>query len=198
MGKFSFNWLGRWGMSSLNGLLMIIFGFIALVFPNATIDVLAIYFALSILIGGIVLGIYSIQYRKYTPNWKLKLVEGSVSVILGIIIILYSKFAVEFLMVIVGAWAIVIGVVFIISYFAKKHLGLVDILNLITGVISLALGAIIIFNPFQSFRFIVILIGIYTIIYGVFSMVYSAKTVNRTTIWLHTDEDKDNSSSSAE
>lgn len=185
-------------MSSLNGLLMIIFGFIALVFPNATIDVLAIYFALSILIGGIVLGIYSIQYRKYTPNWKLKLVEGSVSVILGIIIILYSKFAVEFLMVIVGAWAIVIGVVFIISYFAKKHLGLVDILNLITGVISLALGAIIIFNPFQSFRFIVILIGIYTIIYGVFSMVYSAKTVNRTTIWLHTDEDKDNSSSSAE
>lgn len=198
MAKFSFNWLGRWGMSSLSGLLLMIFGFIALVFPSATIDILAIYFALSILIGGIVLAIYSIQYRKYTPNWKLKLVEGTISGILGIIIILNPKFAVEFLMIIVGAWAIVIGAVFIISYFAKKHLGLVEVLNLITGAISLALGAIIIFNPFRSFRFIIVLIGIYTIIYGVFSLVYSAKTVNRTTIWLHTDAEDDNADSAVE
>lgn len=184
------NWIGRWGMSSLSGILVMVFGFNALAFPSATIDLLAIYFALSILIGGIVLTTYSIQYRKYTPNWKLKLLEGIVSTLLGIIIILNPRKAVDFLMIIVGAWATVIGVVFIIAFFIRKSFGLIEILNLITGIISLALGLIIIFNPFESVRFIVILIGIYTIIYGVFSIIYSAKTVNRTTIWLSAEPEK--------
>ncbi len=185
------NWIGRWGMSSLSGILVMVFGFIALAFPSATIDLLAIYFALSILVGGIVLTTYSIQYRKYTPNWKLKLLEGIVSTLLGIIIILNPRKAVDLLMIIAGAWATVIGVVFIIAFFIRKSFRLIEILNLITGIISLALGLIIIFNPFESVRFIVILIGIYTIIYGVFSMIYSAKTVNRTTIWLSAEPEKD-------
>jgi len=49
------NQIGRWGMSSFSGILVLIFGFIALLFPNIAVSALAIYFALAILIGGVVL-----------------------------------------------------------------------------------------------------------------------------------------------
>ncbi|MDD2197992.1 MAG: DUF308 domain-containing protein [Bacteroidales bacterium] len=173
-----YNKIGRWGMSSLGGILVLIFGFIALAFPNLAIKALAVYFALSILIGGIVLTTYAIQYRKLTPNWKARLAEGIISLILGIVIILNPESAAAFLMIIIGAWAAIIGLVFIGTFFARKTSQMIDVLNLTTGAISLVLGAIIMFNPFGSSRFVVILIGIYAIIYGILTMVFSSKIVN--------------------
>lgn len=175
-----FNRIGRWGMSSLGGILVMLFGFTALAFPNVAVKALAVYFALSILIGGIVLTTYAIQYRKVTPNWKTRLLEGIISLVLGIVIILNPESAAAFLMIIIGAWAAIIGLVFIITFFARKTSQMVDVLNLTTGVISLVLGAIIIFNPFGSSRFIVVLVGIYAIIYGIVTMVFSSKIVNHT------------------
>lgn len=83
-------------------------------------------------------------------------------------------------MIIIGAWAAFIGLVFIGTFFARKVSQMIDVLNLTTGAISLVLGAIIIFNPFGSSRFLVILIGIYAIIYGILTMVFSSKIANHT------------------
>ncbi|MDY0196284.1 MAG: DUF308 domain-containing protein [Tenuifilaceae bacterium] len=174
------NRIGRWGMSSLGGILVMLFGFIALIIPNLAIKALAVYFALAILIGGIVLTTFAIQYRKLTPNWKSRLFEGIVSLILGVVIILNPESAAAFLMIIIGAWAAFIGLVFIGTFFARKVSQMIDVLNLTTGAISLVLGAIIIFNPFGSSRFLVILIGIYAIIYGILTMVFSSKIANHT------------------
>lgn len=174
------NQFGRWGMSSFSGILVLIFGFIALLFPNIAVSALAIYFALAILIGGVVLTSYAIQYRHVVPNWKTKLFEGLLSLILGVAIILSPKSAAAFLMIVIGAWAILIGLIFIGTFFMKKTSQIIDILNLTSGVISVTLGAVIIFNPFDSSRFVVILIGIYAIIYGILSMVFSSKIQNHT------------------
>jgi uncharacterized membrane protein HdeD (DUF308 family) len=83
-------------------------------------------------------------------------------------------------MIVIGAWAILIGLIFIGTFFMKKTSQIIDILNLTSGVISVTLGAVIIFNPFDSSRFVVILIGIYAIIYGILSMVFSSKIQNHT------------------
>ncbi|HDP55499.1 MAG TPA: hypothetical protein ENN24_07480, partial [Bacteroidetes bacterium] len=178
--RMKINQFERWGMSSFSGILVLIFGFIALLFPNIAISALAIYFALAILIGGVVLTSYALQYRHVVTNWKSKLFEGLLSLILGVAIILSPKSAAAFLMIVIGAWAILIGLIFIGTFFVKKTSQIIDVLNLTSGVISVTLGAIIIFNPFDSSRFVVILIGIYAIIYGILSMVFSSKIQNHT------------------
>jgi uncharacterized membrane protein HdeD (DUF308 family) len=122
----------------------------------------------------------SLKYKSSLPNWKSKLAEGIISIILGVTIILYPHSATTFLIIIIGLWAIFIGSVFIISYFSTRTHNLLGPLNLISGIISLLLGAIIIFNPFESTRFLIVLIGIYSIIYGLFSILYtSPKSIDK-------------------
>jgi uncharacterized membrane protein HdeD (DUF308 family) len=167
------NRFGKWSLSSLNGLFMIGFGIITIAFPGLTIAALAIYFAIAIFLGGIIVSAYALKYKSSLANWKSKLLEGIISVILGVTIILYPNSATAFLVIIIGLWAVFIGSVFIISYFSTKAHNLLGPLNLISGIVSLLLGAVIIFNPFESTRFLIILIGVYSIIYGLFSIIYT-------------------------
>jgi uncharacterized membrane protein HdeD (DUF308 family) len=172
------NKFGIWGLSSLNGMLLLVFGVIAILFPSLTIDAIAVYFAIAIMVGGLILSLFAYRHRKELLNWKTRLIEGLLSIALGLVIVFNPQSATAFLLIIVGLWAIFIGVVFIVSYFSKNTPDLTRTFSLIAGLISLVLGAIIVFNPFESSRFVVVLIGIYALAFGVFTMVYSSKLFN--------------------
>lgn len=172
------NKFGMWGLSSLNGILMVGFGIIAIAFPSLTIAAITIYFAIAIMVGGLVLSLFAYRHRKELLNWKARLIEGLLSLALGLVIVFNPQSAAAFLLIIVGLWAIFIGIVFIASYFNKNTPDLTRTFSLIVGLISLVLGAIIVFNPFESTRFVVVLIGIYALAFGVFTMVYSSKFFN--------------------
>ena len=169
------NRFGKWGLSSFNGILMIGFGIVAIAFPSITIATLAIYFAVAIILGGLTLTSFSLKHKDEQSNWKTRLTEGIVSVILGLVIVIKPLSAVNFLVIIVGIWAFFIGSVFIVSYFSRKAPDMVGALNLIAGVISLLLGIVVIFDPFQSGRVLVILIGVYALAYGIFTMIYTTQ-----------------------
>lgn len=169
------NRFGKWSLSSLNGILMVIFGLVSILMPELAIAVLAIYFAITIMLGGLILSIFTLKHRASLPNWKARLTEGLLSVVLGMVILIKPQSAAAFLVYVMGLWAFFIGVVFIVSYFRRKTPDLVGAFNLIAGVVSVVLGLIIVFNPFESTRFLVILIGIYALAFGIFTMVYSSK-----------------------
>ena len=48
--------------------------------------------------------------------------------------------------------------------------------HMLTGILSVIIGIVIILNPFESTRLIVILIGIYVIAYGLFSIINTRKS----------------------
>ena len=171
------NRFGKWSLSSLNGVLMVIFGLVSILMPELTVAVLAIYFAATIMLGGLILSIFTLKHRISLPNWKTRLIEGLISIALGLVILLNPQSAAAFLIIVIGLWAFFIGAVFIVSYFRSKTPNLVGTFNLIAGVVSLLLGLIVVFNPFESTRFLVILIGIYALAFGIFTMVYSSKVL---------------------
>lgn len=154
---------------------MVIFGLVSILMPELAIAVLAIYFAITIMLGGLILSIFTLKHKASLPNWKARLTEGLLSVVLGLVILIKPQSAAAFLVYVMGLWAFFIGVVFIVSYFRRKTPDLVGAFNLIAGVVSVVLGLIIVFNPFESSRFLVILIGIYALAFGIFTMVYSSK-----------------------
>jgi len=169
------NKFGMWGLSSLNGILMLVFGIIAIAFPSLTVAAIAIYFAIAIMIGGLILSLFAYRHRNVLLNWKTRLIEGLLSLAMGLVIVFNPQSAAAFLLIIVGLWAVFIGVVFIASYFMKNTPDLTKAFGLIAGLVSLVLGLIIVLNPFESTRFVVVLIGIYALAFGVFTMVYSSK-----------------------
>lgn len=165
------NRFGHWGMSSLNGILVLIFGCIAIFFPSLTIKVLGIYFAVAILIGGTILIANAARIKKYSQGWKPMMLEGVIGLLLGIAILSYPDLAAKFLMIVIGLWAVFIGAVFLYSFYKSTLPNSLKSLHLITGIISAILGVIIFLNPFESSQLAVVLIGIYAIAYGIFSIV---------------------------
>ncbi|MGC9342931.1 MAG: HdeD family acid-resistance protein [Bacteroidales bacterium] len=170
--------LKDWKLSSLNGILAIIFGLVALFFPQITIVSLAIYFAVTILLGGLALIISSVIKKESLSRWYILLLEGVVGIILGVLILAQPQSAATFFVALMGFWALFIGLVFLFTYFRKDLPEIMNIFHIVAGIISILIGFLIVLNPFESTRVITVLIAIYAIAYGVISLINTSKIGN--------------------
>jgi len=171
--------LTNWLFPGMNGALAIVFGLIAIIFPSITLVVLAIYFAISILIGGLLLCIGALQMRNQVAGWPSQMFEGIVGILLGIVILSKPELSVTVFVAIVGIWAILMGFFFLYMYIRRKLPHFEKGFLLVVGVLSLVFGLLIALNPFQSSRFIVVLIGLYAIAYGLFSIINGRRLYNK-------------------
>ncbi len=165
--------LKNWRFYYLNGILAIIFGIIALLFPDITLFALAIYFAISIMLGGALLSVGAVRERKYNSKWSIMLMEGMLGMLIGIVILINPSGAAAFFVAIMGIWAMVMGVVFMIAFFNIALPKVLKPFHLFAGLVSLGIGLLMIINPFDSTRVIVVLIGIYAIAYGSLSLYFN-------------------------
>lgn len=162
-------------LSFINGILAIIFGIIALLIPNITIAVLSIYLAIALIIGGIVLIIGTKDRKDAIINWHVFLIEGIIGILVGFLILIRPISAATFLTVIIGIWALVIGAILLFMYIQNRKHKINSFTHLIGGILSLAFGFLIIINPFESLRIIIVLIGLYAIVYGIISLINTSK-----------------------
>jgi len=163
----------------LNGILILIFGLIALFFPNVTLKALGFYFAISLLIGGIVLFVEAIKVKKYGHNWHMPLIEGSIGILISLIILARPEVVATVFVIVMGIWAIITGLIFLFAYSRKTLPAFSNSIMLVISIISLITGVFIIINPFESTRIVTVLIGIYAIIYGIFSLSNSSKRYHK-------------------
>lgn len=165
-------------LKSLNGVLSILFGLVALIFPGITLAALGIYFAISILVGGTMQIISSFNARGRNSNWYLLLAEGLIGLLIGGVILARPQLVATVFVTIIGLWALFLGLVFLYTYFKKMLPAFSNSFLLIISILSLIMGLIIIVNPFESTRFITVVIGLYALIYGVFSLMNSSRNYN--------------------
>ncbi len=154
----------------LNGLLAIVFGIVLVSYPNLTINLLATFFGLLLLVGGIIIGIGAFTNNNNLPNFIL----GILSIVLGIIILIYPKESVAaFLLVSFGIWAIITGIILIWNHVNSTNLyDKKNIVTLIFGILSLLLGLYMAINPIEGTYTITMIIGVYAILYGLHSLYY--------------------------
>lgn len=172
MEKFNFSTRTLLG---INGLLITLFGIIALLFPRITLITITVFFAVFILLGGAFLVIGSLKSKRENTNWLLLLAEGIVGILLGLIILSNPEAAAAIFVTLLGIWAILIGTLFIISYFRRRSPYYRKVFRLVIGILSLVFGVLIGFNPFKGSRAIIALIGLYAIAYGIFSIINNSK-----------------------
>ncbi|MBN2762096.1 MAG: DUF308 domain-containing protein [Bacteroidales bacterium] len=157
-------------MYKLHGLLAILFGLVAVIFPGITIVALAVFFAIFILLGGVFLVAVARKRRKKGEYWQPFLIEGILGILIGLIILARPNATTAFFMVLVGLWALLSGLVLLWSYFRKRPAGSAGNYNLVVGLIYAVFGLLIITNPFTSTRLVIIIIGVFTIIYGILAI----------------------------
>src|ERR1700716_3455933 len=131
----------NWWLFTLRGILGIIFGCIALIFPGPTMLSLVIVFSAYMLVDGVAGIISAVRAIRKKDRWGLLLFEGLLNIAVGIVAFLWPGITVIAFVLLVAAWAIVSGALMTAAGFRLKvppgrgWLGL-------GGLLSLAYGAL--------------------------------------------------------
>ena len=156
----------RW-LIGLRGVLAIIFGVLAFIWPGITLVALVYLFATYAIIDGVLTIASAVRNREENDRWWLVLLEGIVDIAAGVIAFLFPTLAAVVLLFVVAIWAILTGLLEIAAAIRLRQeienewaLGL-------TGVVSVILGVVMILNPGAGLLGFVWAIGGYAILFGI-------------------------------
>jgi uncharacterized membrane protein HdeD (DUF308 family) len=165
-----------WWSFLIRGIIALAFGIIMIAYPSATAKAFFWIFGIFVLVYGlvdIIRGIYRLFKKE---KWGATFAWGVVGFLIGGIILgnldKVTPGVLWVMAILVGIWVIVLGVVELAAAFdlpPGTGRGWIGVL----GVISMIFGIIILVYPFGSVYALMVLIGIYAIIAGIFDIVMS-------------------------
>ncbi|NQV02647.1 MAG: DUF308 domain-containing protein, partial [Bacteroidia bacterium] len=101
----------NWWFLVINGIIAILFGIFLLFFDKDQIQVLMIYIGIAILVIGAFLLFAAIRNIKVNKHASMLLVESILTLVIGLILVLFPEFSLKFFLIIIGVWAIILGIV---------------------------------------------------------------------------------------
>jgi uncharacterized membrane protein HdeD (DUF308 family) len=151
-----------WWAVALRGLLAVLFGLAAFLWPGITLVSLVLLFGAYALVDGILAIIAAFRAREW---WPL-LLEGVVGIAAGVVTFLWPGITAIALLYLIAAWAIITGILEIV---AAIRLGKVienEWWLALGGVISVILGVVMVVAPGAGALGLVWAIGAYALLFG--------------------------------
>src|SRR5919106_5390344 len=162
------NTLARnWWLVVLRGVLAILFGITAFVWPQVTLVILVWMFGIYALVDGLVSVGTGLSRSKDSPRWWAFLVEGLVSIVAAVIALIWPGLATLAIVLLIAGWAVLTGILEIIAAIRLTHEINNEWLLALGGIISIVLGVFLFLQPFAGGVAIVWTIAAYAIIFGV-------------------------------
>ena len=156
-----------WIFAIIRGVLGIIFGLIALLSPIATAVALAIVIGAYAIVNGVFDIIEAIRHRG-SSSMVFRIVLGAVSILFGILVLVWPGISLAILVIMVGIWAIIIGIIQIVAsvrHRAVPHSGWVW--GIIGGALSILFGILVLIWPGTGLVSIIWIVGIWAIVWGI-------------------------------
>ncbi|HPU13019.1 MAG TPA: HdeD family acid-resistance protein [Aeromicrobium sp.] len=148
------------------GIVATVFGLLALFQPVSTFKVLLFIFGIFCLLDGVISIVAGFALRG--PQWGWIVFNGFIGIILGFIAMRYPESAAVAIFLLIAAWALVSGLLHIFGSFGLKSEGDPGwYWTLISGLISVSLGVFFFAFPKTGLATVVLVLGIYALIYGV-------------------------------
>lgn len=163
----------RWFLLMANAAIAILVGVIFLFVPEQTLATIGFAAGIIILLSGLFLVFGAFSYAKKGQNMFFWLVEGLINLALGIILIVNPIWLVEFILILIGLWALVLGIFQLYTGFANSKEIKNDALLKINGVAALVIGLILLFKPDMVASFVVQLLGVISILIGGIMMYFA-------------------------
>lgn len=163
----------NWDLVLISGILGIIFGTATLFMPGITLIVLVALFGTYALISGVMNVVVAIKDRKGNDDWWLLLLYGLVSIAAGMLTFVYPGITAEVLFYVIVAWAIASGVVEIILAIQLRREIDNEWLLALSGILSIALGIVLVSQPAAGLLAVLWMIGGYAIVSGTMLIVLS-------------------------
>ncbi len=153
----------------IQGILILLFGILALSNPEMAIKLLIRFFGLMITITGvtlIILNRYNTEQNIAVSFWFY---FGVINVIIGLLFIINPQFIVSFFFILIGLIALISGVLNMWRQIQYKEA--YKNAALLKNGIAILFGLLILLYPFEGAEAATIVTGIFAVIYGISALV---------------------------
>lgn len=156
----------NWWVVVLRGLAGMAFGLVTFFAPGISLAALVLVFGAYAFADG-VLAIISAIRREHPGNrWWLLLLEGIAGIAAGVVTLLWPGITALVLLYVIAAWALVTGVLEIAAAIRLRKAIKGEWLLILSGILSVALGVMLVLWPGPGALALVIWIGAYAFVFG--------------------------------
>jgi uncharacterized membrane protein HdeD (DUF308 family) len=148
---------------ALRGVIAILFGLVAVLWPGVTVVVLTLLFGAYIVVDGVGTLIGAFRRGQDAARRVALVLAGLISIAAGVVMLLWPGITALVLAILVGVWALVTGALDI--WVAARMGG--QWLMVAVGVASMVAGVLVLDRPTVGAVAIALVIGVYAIIAGV-------------------------------
>ncbi|MGZ5894159.1 MAG: HdeD family acid-resistance protein [Caldimonas sp.] len=164
-------------MLMLRGAIAILFGVLAIVWPDLTLLLLVALFAAYALLSGGVSIVAAVRSRGHDSKWWLPLLLGLVSIAAGICAVVYPALTALVLVLLIGANAFVTGVLDIAIAIRLRPVLRGHWLLVLTGTVSILFGVLVFTFPGAGALALIWLISLYAVVTGVLLLTLGLRTL---------------------
>lgn len=157
-----------WWIVLIRGILAVLFGIVALVWPGITVWALVVVFGIYAIVDGIVLGYHAVRDRRTLDGWGWWLATAVISVLAGIVALVWPGATALVLLYIIAFYAIFFGIAGAVG--ALRFRKVPDsgwVWSLVAGILAILFGIVLLVFPAGSITGLVWLVGIYAILFGI-------------------------------
>jgi uncharacterized membrane protein HdeD (DUF308 family) len=163
----------NWWLYAVRGLLAVIFGVLALVWPGQTMLALVLLFGAYALVDGIFSTVAGVAFRRYFERWWAVLLEGIAGIIIGLLAFLWPNVTALVLLYLIAAWALITGVFEIVAAIQLRHVITNEWIYFLGGLLSIIFGILLFVFPGVGAVSLVWLIGFYAIVFGISEIIFA-------------------------
>jgi uncharacterized membrane protein HdeD (DUF308 family) len=157
---------GNWWAPVSSGVLAILAGVAALMWPAKTFEVLVLLFGIYAFVRGSIWLSFGLLAASTRERWWPFVVNGVVAIALGVLTFAETQAMTVALVSLVGAWAVLTGVLEIIAAIRFRHFIDNELLLALGGALSVLFGIAVIAQPNVGAVTFSILFGAYAVVVG--------------------------------
>lgn len=156
----------NWWLMALRGLVAVLFGVMAFVWPHITLLTLVYLFGFYALVNGVLALVLAYGGP---PDHRVGslVVEAIISVIAGIVALVVPGITALALVLLIGIWAVVTGIIEITGAVRLRKVINNEWLFILSGIVSLIFGVLLLVQPKVGALALIWWIGAFAIVFGV-------------------------------
>ena len=179
----------NWWLFAIRGVLALLFGVFAFVQPEVTLTVLVAFLAAYLLVDGVTLLISLVggDAESRRSNWSVGIM-GILGIAAGIAAFVWPDTTALTLLYVVAFWALSMGVFQVVAAIRLRREIEGELWMALGGLLSIAFGAFLVFDPGAGLLSLVWLVGVWAIAFGITNLVlaWRLRTFHRGAVEVET------------
>jgi len=168
----------NWWLVVLRGVLGILFGVLAFIWPAITWLTLIVMFGVYAIVDGTIAIISGLSRTKESPRWWTFLLEGLLGIGAGVVALIWPGLTSLVLIYMIASWAVITGILEIAAAVRLRNEISNEWVLGLGGLVSIGLGVLLFFQPAAGGLAIIWTIAAYALIFGVLLVILGFRLRN--------------------